>query len=289
MYSPVVASLRCPLCHGGMSAVAAGSGAALRCASGHSFDVAKQGYVNLASPAPAYPGDSAQMVEARIRFLAAGHYRFIAQAVAGAAAALCDAGAAGLAVEAGAGTGYYLAAILDALPGFAGLALDVSKAALRRASRAHQRCGAALCDVWRELPVKDGAAQIVLSIFAPRNGDEFRRILAGDSVFIVVTPTASHLAELVGSLGLLSVDPNKDEAVATSLEDRFSRVSQQRHESVLRLSHLEVAALVGMGPSAWHIKPEEFDARIGALPEVVQVTASVDVTTYGVRSSLDCQ
>ncbi len=58
-----------------------------------------------------------------------------------------------------------LPSILDAMPGFTGLALDVSKAALRRAAKAHSRCGAALCDVWHELPVSDGAAQAVLSVF----------------------------------------------------------------------------------------------------------------------------
>lgn len=282
MYSRVIPCLRCPLCHGGLTEAVAGSGFALRCASGHSFDIAKQGYVNLACPAPAYPGDSAQMVEARVQFLGAGHYAFISQTVAGAVIAVIDPKEEGLIVEAGAGTGYYLAAALDALPGFSGLALDVSKAALRRAAKAHARCAAALCDVWRELPVMDVAARVVLSVFAPRNGVEFRRILAADGVLIVVTPTASHLAELVGPLELLSVDPNKEEAVAASLEGRFQRVAHERHDVSLHLSHSEVAALVGMGPSAWHVDAGNLETRIGGLPDCVEVTASVQVGTYRV-------
>lgn len=280
MYPPVIPCVRCPICRGGLVQAVAGSGSALRCVSGHSFDLARQGYVNLACPPPAYPGDSAQMVEARERFLTAGHYKFIAQAVAEAIACLFDRDQTGLIVEAGAGTGYYVASILDAMPGFTGLALDVSKAALRRAAKAHSRCGAALCDVWHELPVSDGAAQAVLSVFAPRNASEFRRILAPEGVLIVVTPTVSHLAELVGPLQLLSVDPNKDEAVAAGLEDRFRQSKRDRHEVSLLLSHQEVAALVGMGPSAWHVTPEEFQSRIAALPEPLTISASVDVTSY---------
>jgi 23S rRNA (guanine745-N1)-methyltransferase len=285
MYSRVVACLRCPFCHGGLVEAIAGSGLALHCASGHSFDIAKQGYVNLASTPPAYQGDTAQMVEARVHFLGAGHYGFIANAVAGLAASICEPDREGLVVEAGAGTGYYLTAVLDALPGCYGLALDVSKAALRRAAKAHPHCGAALCDVWHELPVADAAARLVLSIFAPRNGPEFRRVLAVDGELIVVTPTSFHLTELVGPLELLSVDPNKDKAVAASLGDRFQRVGNERHSISLHLSHQEVTELVGMGPSAWHVDAGKLETRIGELPESVKVTASVDISTYRAQGS----
>jgi 23S rRNA (guanine745-N1)-methyltransferase len=283
MYSRIVPYLRCPICRGILAETPAGTGNSLACLKGHSFDLARQGYANLAYPAPAYPGDSAQMVEARIQFLGADHYGSISQAVAAAAASLCDPDAEGLVVEAGAGTGYYIAAVLDALPGFSGLALDVSKAASRKAAKAHPRCGAALCDVWRELPLADGVARLVLSVFAPRNSGEFRRVLAADGALVVVTPTSAHLAELVGALDLLSVDPNKDEAVAASLRDQFMLVGHERHDLLLQLSHQEVVALVGMGPSAWHVDAKKLEARIGALPESVLVTASVQVSSYCVR------
>lgn len=264
-----------------------GSGLALHCQSGHSFDIAKQGYVNLAYPPSAYSGDTAHMVESRIHFLGAGHYGFIARAVSKVAAAQCNPNGVGLVIDAGAGTGYYLATVLQSLPGCYGLALDVSKAALRRAAKAHSRCGAALCDVWHDLPVADGAARLVLSIFAPRNGTEFRRILAADGALIVVTPTSCHLTELVGPLELLSVDPNKDEAVAASLEANFRKVGLERHEVSLQLSHKEVEELVRMGPSAWHLDPGKLEQRIGALPETVTVTASVQIGTYHIRNGCD--
>jgi 23S rRNA (guanine745-N1)-methyltransferase len=283
MYSPVVACLQCPICHAGLTEAEAGSGRALRCVNGHSFDIAKQGYANLGYPPPAYSGDTAGMVAARAEFQAAGHYRFIADAAASAAKLLCSKTQPELIVEAGAGTGYYLGIVLDALADCAGLALDVSKAALRRAAKAHPRVAAALCDVWRELPVADGAAGLLLSIFAPRNGAEFKRILASDGALVVVAPASSHLQELVGPLGLLSVGANKDEAVATSLGDSFLRVDEQRCDQLLHLTHKEVEALVQMGPSAWHVDPAALAVAIGALPEVVPVTASVNVSSFRVR------
>lgn len=91
---------------------------ALRCPAGHSFDLAKQGYVSLlAGDAHTGTGDTAEMVAARADFLAAGHYRPIADALAEAAA---DADPEGLVADLGAGTGHYLAHVLDALPGRAG-------------------------------------------------------------------------------------------------------------------------------------------------------------------------
>lgn len=283
MLSRVVACLRCPLCHSGLAEVEAGSGRALRCTKGHSFDIAKQGYANLGYPPPAHSGDTAEMVADRAEFQAAGHYAFIAGAVAGMANSLSGGTQSRLVVEAGAGTGYYIGGVLDALPDSVGLALDVSKAALRRAAKAHPRATAVLCDIWRELPVSDSTAGIVLSIFSPRNGAEFRRILATDGALIVVAPTSDHLLELVGPLGLLSVAQNKEEAIAASLGDYFLRVDEQQCDNLLQLSHAEVRALVGMGPSAWHVDPDKLSDAIEGLPETVRVTASVQVSSYRVR------
>ena len=280
MQSSVVARLQCPHCHGGLVEAEAGSGRALRCEKGHSFDIARQGYANLAGVPPAHSGDTAEMVAARVAFQTGGHFRIIAEAVADAAERLCHESQPDLIVEAGAGTGYYLGIVLDAFPASAGLALDVSKAALRRASQTHPRAGAALCDVWRELPVSDGAAGLILSIFAPRNGAEFLRVLGKDGVLVVVTPTAAHLQELIGPLGLLSVAQNKDEALAASLTNGFVQAGEKRLDVALHLSHNDVRALVAMGPSAWHIDSKKLGDAIKSLPETMQVTASVQIGSY---------
>ncbi|MFF1795968.1 putative RNA methyltransferase, partial [Kitasatospora sp. NPDC058263] len=110
--------LACPHCAQALTP----DGRALRCPTGHSFDVAKQGYVSLlAGDAHTGTGDTADMVAARSDFLAAGHYRPIADALAEAAAAVAP---DGLVADLGAGTGHYLAHVLDALPDRPGAALD---------------------------------------------------------------------------------------------------------------------------------------------------------------------
>ncbi len=91
------------------------------------------------------------------------------------------------------------------------------------AARAHRRIGAVGCDAWRPLPVADAAAGLVLNVFAPRDGAELRRILRPDGALLLVTPAADHLAELIGPLGLLSVDERKPERLADKLGPYFER------------------------------------------------------------------
>ncbi|MFF2120548.1 putative RNA methyltransferase [Kitasatospora sp. NPDC058184] len=252
----------------------------LRCPAGHSFDLAKQGYVSLlAGDAHTGTGDTAEMVAARADFLAAGHYRPIAEALAEAAAAVAGA-SDGLVADLGAGTGHYLAHVLDALPGTVGAALDISKFALRRAAKAHPRIGAVVCDAWRPLPLRDASAELMLNVFAPRNGPEIRRVLRPGGTLLLVSPTARHLRELVGALGLLSVDEEKQRRIDEKLGPYLEPAGRREVEFTLRLGPQGVRTVVGMGPSAWHTDPERLAAALAELPEPVEVTASVTVAAY---------
>ncbi|MEV0610514.1 putative RNA methyltransferase [Polymorphospora rubra] len=283
MVDIVTTYLRCPVCRQPLAAVPAGAARALRCPRGHSFDLARQGYVNLTAGRVTHTGDTAEMVAARDAFLSAGHYDFVSRALADASAGAVAAAAAGgspLVVDAGAGTGRHLAAVLDAAPDAVGLALDVSKPAVRRAARAHPRAAAALADSWGTLPIADGAAAVLLNVFAPRNGAEFRRVLRPDGTLLVVTPADDHLAELVDRLDLLRVDPAKADRVAGSLADHFEPAERSTHRRTLPLDRAQVRTLVGMGPSAWHTDGHGLDARIAGLAEPVEVTASVVLGRY---------
>jgi 23S rRNA (guanine745-N1)-methyltransferase len=284
--------LACPVCGRGFTV----RPAALRCASGHSFDIARQGYVNLL-PGGARPGtaDTAEMVAARQAFLATGHYAPLAGALADLAAAMVPAGPRPCVLDAGSGPGYYLAAVLDRLagrpygpagppaeagPGPAGLAMDISARALRRAARAHPAIGAVGWDTWRPFPVRDAVMSLVLDVFAPRNAAEFRRVLRDDGALIVVTPAPGHLAELTGPAGLLAVDERKDERLAASLGAHFTLARDQELSLGLRLTRAEAGALAGMGPSARHAGPDGGGARLAALTEPVAVTAAFRIACY---------
>jgi 23S rRNA (guanine745-N1)-methyltransferase len=260
MNDAVLAALRCPNC----SLPLAQTRGALRCARGHSFDLAKQGYAALTAGRTPHTGDSTEMITDREAFLSAGHYAFIADALAGHATA-------GLIVDAGTGNGYYLAKVLDAEPEAFGLGLDVSKPALRRAARTHPRADAALADLWAPLPLADDSAALILNVFAPRNGPEFRRILRPGGALIVVTPLTDHLRELVEAADLIGVQPDKSDKVREALEGYFDADDSVTLRRELHLTAAEARTLVGMTPSARHPTRETAD---------ITVTAAVDVTVW---------
>jgi 23S rRNA (guanine745-N1)-methyltransferase len=255
---------------------------ALRCADGHSFDIARHGYVNL-MPGGARPGtaDTAEMVAARCEFLAAGHYAALAGAVADLAAVSVPPAGPAPVLDAGAGTGYYLSAVLDRLGSPAtGLAMDISTRALRRAARAHPAIGAVAWDVWQPLPVRDQAVSLIINVFAPRNGPEFRRVLRPDAALLVVTPAPGHLAGLIEAVELVTVDSRKEDRLAASLEDDFTLASRQELAIPLQLSRGEAETLIGMGPSARHAGTAVIRERLARLPDPVPVTAAFHLSVY---------
>ncbi|HEX6651105.1 MAG TPA: methyltransferase domain-containing protein [Thermoleophilaceae bacterium] len=271
----VVDLLSCPVCGEALGE----TGGALRCAAGHSFDIARQGYVNLV------PGraDTPEMVEAREAFLRAGHFRLLSNALREEARSL---ELQGVVLDVGAGTGHHLAAVLDALPGARGIAVDASPPALRRAARAHERAAAVGADAWKPLPFRDGIATIVLSVFAPRNASEIARILAppapgsSSGALIAVTPTTRHLHELVGPLGLLSVPDDKEDRLDSQLASHLTLARRRTIEHAMFLTRDECAQLVRMGPSAWHVDEQSVNERLGALPEPLTVTASMTLSVF---------
>jgi len=265
----VVDALRCSVCGDPIGL----AGRTLRCENSHSFDLARQGYVNLLhARIPAGTADTAPMVAARADFLASGAYAPLADELARVCAA-----ADGLVVDAGAGTGYYLARVLEASDAF-GLALDVSAVALRRAARAHPRLGAAVWNLWEPWPVGDGVASVVLNVFAPRNGPEFHRVLRPGGLLVVAAPAPDHLREL-GDL-VLAVDERKEERLESTLGSYFTRADRTEVRREVELTPRQVRQAVEMGPAAFHLDRGGRRERLDALREPQVVTVSFTVSTY---------
>lgn len=274
----IVDLLRCPHCGQQLSV----AGAALRCPSGHSFDVARQGYVNLlAGRAPQANADSPAMVQARDRFLRAGHYGRLTDAIAELAAeALQEQAAPPAVLEAGAGTGHYLAALLDRLPTARGIATDLSTAACRRAARAHPRLAAVVADTWAGLPIADGSLDLVLVVFAPQNVADFTRMLRPGGLLLVAAPTPDHLAGIRDRLQLLEVRAGKQQRLTEVLGEEFEPVATTTVTDDLRVSATDLTDLVAMGPNAHHQDPAELQQRIDRLGPPVSVSCAVGLSLF---------
>jgi len=191
-------ALACPL----DGAALQHGGACWRCEAGHSFDIASQGYINLLPvqhKRSKDPGDSKEMVAARRRFLEAGHYRPIADAVA---AALIELGAAHTdelaCLDAGCGEGYYLRCVAESVGEAHNLSLvglDISKwAVLAAARRDPHTCWIVGSNA--RLPILPGTLDAVLCLFGFPVHAEFARVLRPGGILLQLDTGPSHLLAL---------------------------------------------------------------------------------------------
>ncbi len=167
------------------------------CPRGHSFDVARQGYVNLLSVQQKHalhPGDTLEQVRCRREFLEAGFYAPIARTLMDTAAALHPTGPI---LDVGCGEGYYAARLSQAL-NLPLTGLDISKEAVRLAAGKYKHCQW-LCATAAHIPLEDASVGLLTSLFALTVPEEFHRVLAPGGYFLQVLAAQDHL------LGLKSV------------------------------------------------------------------------------------
>ncbi|MSR97629.1 methyltransferase domain-containing protein [Arthrobacter sp. BL-252-APC-1A] len=268
--------LACPNCGGELLPDEARS--RLSCPAGHRFDAARQGYFNLLTGAGTkFQADTAQMVQARCDFLAAGHYAPLARRLGLLAA---EAAERPVLLDAGAGTGYYLNEVRKTVDASESVALDISKFALRRAARALPGGYALVWDVWRTLPLADGAADILLNVFAPRNPNEFRRVLAPGGMLLVVTPMPEHLQQIRALTGMLDIADEKEMRVARSLGPSFAPGRTEHVQYRMELDRADVQNAVMMGPSAHHVDSLELSKTLDGVDFPLAVTASFAVQQF---------
>lgn len=251
-------------------------------ASGHSYDVARQGYVTLAGGAGLrYSGDDAQMIADRETFLAGGHFAPFVEAVSDNVHDVVELGDTPNPVicEIGAGTGYYLSHTLDSVEGSRGIGIDVSVHAAKHLAKCHPRVGAVIADAWARLPVQSDSVDAITVIFAPRNAAEFARILKPTGQVIVLTADNGHLAELREPLGIIDVEAGKVDRMIEQAAGHLRPVGESELvEFEMLLDQRSIASQIGMSPSARHIRPEALAERIAVLPEQMKVTARARIT-----------
>lgn len=223
-----------------------------RCESRHSFDIARQGYVNLLpvqNKRSLNPGDTQQQVMARRAFLEGGYYKPILDT-------LCEMAKpySGPILDVGCGEGYYsagLAQVLDAeLVG-----LDISKEAVRRAAGKYKNA-LWLCASAAHLPVSDHSVGILTSLFALTMPQEFHRVLAPEGVFLQVLAAEDHL------LGLKSIIypelTHKEKDTVPQLPG-FTLLESRPVRFTFTVEGEQVQNLLSMTPHVYRISKEGLD------------------------------
>lgn len=183
-----VRNCRLPLTRGGRH---------LTCERGHSFDIARSGYLNLLQPQERrskQPGDTVAAVAGRRRL----HNCGVTLPLFGAIAEMAAAQAGEAVLDAGCGDGFYLGT-LAGRAGIAGYGLDISAASIDAAARRYPACEWIVANADRFVPYAGDSFSLVLSITARRNAAEFRRVLRREGRLLVAVPAPDDLIELRGA------------------------------------------------------------------------------------------
>lgn len=246
------------------------------CLSGHSYDIARQGYTHLLPvqhKRSRQPGDSKEMVQARKRFLNAGYYDAIARALSEATLKDATPDQPLACLDAGCGEGYYLRRLIESASADQPLdiaGLDISKWAVLEAAKQDKQ------STWvvgtnAHLPVQNHSVDRVLCVFGFPVYDEFARVLKPGGRLIQIDPGADHLRELRAVLYSQVKEGRPSDSAAP---DGFQSVSEERvRQSVRVIGQEAIQDLLGMTPHGYRA-PKDGLERVSALEEI---EVSVDV------------
>lgn len=244
----------CPVCRGGL----APAEKSLRCESGHAFDLARQGYVNLLRKKPENIYEDKALFLARRRVYEAGFFDPVMRAIDGVLPG-------GILLDAGCGEGSLLAALTQ--DGRAGIGFDIAKAAVQMAAGRFKGiawCVADLCDI----PLAEEAVDAIVNMLTPANYAEFGRVLKPEGILCKVVPNAGHLREIRGAAGKADYAHTLAETL-TVFEKRFTLAAQQTVCYEVACGEALAGQVFAMTPLTAHME------AAGALPSLVTVDVTV--------------
>lgn len=243
------------------------------CPQGHSFDIARQGYVNLLTVQQKHsldPGDTRQQVLSRRAFLESGFYAPISEALNQAA---LDYNAQGEILDVGCGEGYYSARLAAAL-GAPLTGLDISKEAVRCAAGQY-KAYAWLCATAAHIPVPDGSVGTLSSLFALTLPGEFRRVLRKNGLFLQVLAAEDHLLGLKSIVYDVLTHKQKDTAPALP---GFALLESRQIRFDFTAEGEQIQRLFAMTPHLFRIG--KAGAQRLAVATVLRDTASCVLNVY---------
>lgn len=249
-------------------------GRRLACRRGHSFDVARRGYVNLLQVQDRRsrePGDSVAAREARQRHLARGVEAPLLDAMMG----LLTLTPADAVLEVGCGEGHHLAAIAARF-GCEGHGVDISVASIEAAAKRHPRLSWIVTNADRLLPYAGASFHAVASITARRNAVEFRRVLREDGALLVVVPAPDDLIELRATILGEGTARDRVESTRESLAPHFAL---ERHERLRHVASLDSAAIRDVMTASYRGLRASQRERLASLRDL-DVTLSRDALLF---------
>ena len=241
------------------------------CENGHSFDVARSGYLNLLQPQDKRsktPGDAPEAVQARRRFFDRGFAAPMVDAIVR-ALPLREGDAL---LDAGCGEGHHLAAFREAY-GVEAWGVDISVPAIELAARRHRQCHWIVANADRFLPFAEASFAAVLSITARMNPEEFRRVLAPGGMLLVVLPGADDLLELREAVLGDRLERDRVERTVATFAPSFSLA---RHHTIRHAALLDREAMIDVMSSSYRGLRTRQRARLDAL-DAMEVTMSREV------------
>jgi len=239
--------LMCPVCRQQLSL----NERTWRCENHHSYDVAKQGYVNLHVVQHKHsknPGDTPESVQARRAFLSAGYYAPLQQAVVEKIRELRIENL----LDIGCGEGYYTNAMQAEVLQCVGV--DIAKNAVQVAAKLNKEV-TWVVGTGATLPVLDESIDLCTSLFSPIPKQEILRVLKPKSYLMVVTPAPQHLYAMREAL-FEEVKPHEPQKFVEQLQDEFNLVSEQVIGAPMVLPQADLKNLIAMTPYAYKAKPE---------------------------------
>ncbi|HXT51495.1 MAG TPA: methyltransferase domain-containing protein [Thermoanaerobaculia bacterium] len=255
----------------------------LRCPRGHSFDVARSGYLNLLQPQDrrsATPGDSRAAAEARRRLYEAGHGAPLLAEVERQLAAVELPGPLTL-LDVGCGEGSLLGALAARRP-LAAHGLDISTPAVELAARRFAALRWIVANADRRLPFAAGSFDAVLVLSARPHRDELARVLAPHGRLIVATPAPDDLVELRAALLGEGEQRDRLERTVESLTPDFE---VEDRASARHVATLDAAGVDDVLAATYRGARHSQQARLAELRAAgeLRVTMSYDVARLRLR------
>ena len=238
-----------------------------RCENHHTYDIARQGYVNLMLGGKVH-GDSKEMVQARHQFLMAGHYRVLKEKLEEVIQSL----QVQILLDLGCGEGYYTSGMSQYVDEAYGV--DLSKDALKIASRTDKHSQYIVASIFR-LPFEDKSVDCVTNIFAPAPIDECARVLKKHGFYVRVAPHKRHLWGLKKEL-YDQVYENETDVIK---DERFELIERIKVEDIIHVDHHDdIEALFMMTPYYWKSSKEA--AHKVASMESLHTESEFDIQIY---------